>query len=72
MHLYIKWPSAQRMTDTVNGFKERWDFPQCVGAIDGTHIHIVAPSECSADYYNRKSRYSIIMQAVVDHAYRYV
>ena len=72
MHLYIKWPTSQRLADTVNGFKERWDFPQCVGAIDATHIHIVAPSECSSDYYNRKSRYSIIMQAVVDHTYRCV
>jgi hypothetical protein len=30
-------------------------FPQCCGAIDGTHIHIIAPKEHHTDYYNRKS-----------------
>ena len=39
---------------------------QTVGAIDGTHIPIIQPEESSADYFNRKSFYSIIMQALVD------
>ena len=56
----------------MSRFFTKWNFPQCVGAIDGTHIEIVAPDENSADYYNRKGRYSIIMQAVVDHAHRFV
>jgi hypothetical protein len=67
----IKWPSGEKLLNVVDGFLTTWGFPQCAGAIDGTHIPIVAPSESSPDYYNRKGFYSIVLQAVVDHQYRY-
>ena len=35
------------------------------------HIPIVTPPQSSTDYYNRKGFYSIVLQAVVDHQYRY-
>ena len=68
---YIRWPTDQRLLEIIHGFEERWKFPQCIGTIDGIHNPIIAPSECSADYYNRKGFYSVIMQAAVDHDYRY-
>lgn len=43
-------------------------FPQCGGAIGGTHIPISAPVMITG-YYNRKGTYSIIIQAVVDYKY---
>jgi hypothetical protein len=65
--IYVRWPTGQRLFDTINGFA----FPQCAGAIDGTHIPIVAPHENKSDFHNRKHFYSVILQAVVDHTYRY-
>ena len=50
-------------------YKLRWGFPQCAGAIDGTHIAIQAPEENHIDYVNRKGYHSIVMQAVVDSRY---
>lgn len=67
----IKWPTGEVLHTVLDGFLQTWGFPQCAGAIDGTHIPIVAPPQSSTDYYNRKSFYSIVMQAVVDHEYRY-
>ena len=36
---YIKVLSGEGMKEVVNGFKHKWGFPQCAGAIDGTHIY---------------------------------
>lgn len=67
-HRFISLPQGERLDDTIKGFLRR-GYPQCGGAIDGTHIPIIAPSDNPADYYNRKGWHSIIMQAVVDHQF---
>lgn len=65
----IKRPSHAEFLEIAQGFRDRWGFPQCVGAIDGSHIPIVAPPENRNDYHNRKGWYSIVLQAVCDHRY---
>ena len=35
-----------------------------IGAIDGSHIHIIAPSEDEYAYVNRKRKHSIKIQAI--------
>ena len=63
---YINIPSGSALKECINGFCIDHGFPQCVGAIDGTHIPVVSPRECPADYYNRKGWHSMIMQGMVD------
>lgn len=67
---FIQFPAGEQLQNVVNGFEERWGFPQVGGAIDGTHIPITAPQEFPNDYFNRKGHHSIVLQAVVDHQYR--
>ena len=69
---YIKFPSAEQVDSAVDGFKTKWGVPQCVGAIDGSHIPISAPLLNHTDYYNRKGWYSVILQGLVDHSYRFL
>ena len=66
---YISIPTGDNLTAVVTGFEDTWGFPQCAGAIDGSHIPIQAPGECPKDYYNRKGHHSILLQALVDHRY---
>ena len=52
-------------------FEKKWGFPQCVGAVDGSHIPIITPTEFHTDYFNRKGWHSVILQGVVDPCYRF-
>ena len=62
----INTPQGEDLLQVIQCYEEKWGFPMCVGAIDGTHIPILAPTESHTDYVNRKGRHSIIMQTVVD------
>ena len=48
---YIRLPTGDALREVIDGFKREHGFPQCAGAVDGTHIPIVSPIECPADYY---------------------
>ncbi|KAG6940531.1 hypothetical protein G0U57_015934, partial [Chelydra serpentina] len=46
-------------------------FPNCGGAIDGTHIPILGPGHQGSQYINRKGYFSMVLQALVDHKGRF-
>jgi len=52
-------------------FEKKTHIPQLIGAIDGTHIPILPPSDGYRNFINRKGWPSIILQAVSDNNYRY-
>lgn len=64
---FIAIPSGQHLIDVMNGFQALSGLPNCVGAVDGSHISIKAPTQNPIDYYNRKQDYSIVLQGVCDH-----
>ena len=67
---YIRLPVTEvEVKEKVAEFYRAFSVPQCIGAIDCTHIDIKAPSSNSTDYVNRKSRYSLNVQACCDSKY---
>lgn len=68
-HRYIRIPQGNSIQKIVDGFLSRWQFPQFAGAVDGTHIPILAPADNHTDYFNRKGFYS---EALADYRYRFM
>uniref|UniRef100_A0A8C3FIS8 DDE Tnp4 domain-containing protein n=1 Tax=Chrysemys picta bellii TaxID=8478 RepID=A0A8C3FIS8_CHRPI len=54
----------------IDGFAAM-GFPNCGGAIDGTHIPILALDHQASQYINRKGYFSMVLQALVDHRGRF-
>ena len=52
---FITFPLTNNgIQNKIDRFEELYDIPKIVGAIDGCHIEINAPSENHEDYFNRK------------------
>ena len=73
----ITWPQGPRLATVTRGFEHgetgigHRKLPNVIGAMDGTHIPIHAPSKNGARYVNRKSFHSINLLGIVDHQGRF-
>ena len=62
--IYMSVPSEDKWKSIADEFYERWNFPNCIGAIDGKHIMIQCPINSGSLFYNYKSYFSIALLAV--------
>ncbi|XP_036320596.1 putative nuclease HARBI1 [Rhagoletis pomonella] len=59
--------TAEEKSKIATAFYVKHKIPAVVGCVDGTHVKIIAPSENSHLYYNRKGYYSLNVILVCDH-----
>lgn len=57
MPIYIRWPTNSR--NISQSFEQKAEFPNVKGIIDGTLVHIEAPSEDEPSFVGRDNRHSI-------------
>jgi len=59
---FIRWPTLEECQQSIDTIKRNYGFPGVIGAIDGTHVKIIAPRDNSDSYINRKGFHSVQLQ----------
>lgn len=66
---YLPQPTKQRWIEITDEFWNKWNFPNCIGALDGKHISI---QNSNSMHYNYKKMYSFILMAISDANYKLI
>lgn len=66
MLLYLQTPKSEEEWQAIaKNFVEKWQFPHCLGALDGKHIYIQPPAHSGSMWHNYKGRFSVLITLVL-------
>ena len=63
--MYLKVPQTEEeWLEIASVFEKQWQYPHCLGVIDGKHVVLQPPAGARSHFYNYKHTHSIILLAV--------
>ncbi|XP_066595464.1 uncharacterized protein [Prorops nasuta] len=63
---HMELPTEDNWKIIASNYYKKWNFPNCIGSIDGQHIRIKCPQHSGSFYYNYKQHFSIVLQGIAD------
>ncbi|XP_055585405.1 uncharacterized protein LOC129738243 [Uranotaenia lowii] len=69
---YLPVPTEQDWKKYAEEYTEKWNFPNCCGAVDGKHVAIQCPANSGSVYFNHKGFHSIVLMAVCNAKYEFL
>lgn len=70
--LVMPTPNKAIWEESEKQFSAFWNFPNCIGALDGKHVIIQAPKKSGSLYFNYKKTFSIVLLALVGADYKFI
>lgn len=72
MLILMPKPSKETFESNEKYFRERWNFPNVVGCLDGKHVRVRCPKKTGSLYYNYKNYFSLVLFALTDARYKFM
>ncbi|KAG0727931.1 putative nuclease HARBI1 [Chionoecetes opilio] len=64
---FLRFPTNQsEWQEVANNYFTQWNFPMCIGALDGKRVLISKPPRSGSECYDYKGHFTLIMMALVD------
>ena len=69
--IYLSLPNTYEWEWIPEDFKNIWNLPNCVGAIDGKHVAIICPPHSGSNYYNYKGMVLYVFINIIKKIFAY-
>lgn len=70
--MYLPQSTAEMWKSVALKFEQQWQFPHCIGVLEGKHVLIKKPPKSGKSFFNYKQTFSLVLMALVDTNYKFI
>ena len=71
--IYLTCPSTEEEWSQISqDFYEQWNYPYCIGALDGKHCQVQNFANAGSLFHNYKNTFSLVLFGICDARYRFI